>query len=83
MAVRVIFFGRLKDDLACTDIEIDWHGGSGHDLLAQLRSRSTSWSESLAEGKVFRLAINQQISKLDAVIQDKAEVAILPPVTGG
>jgi len=41
------------------------------------------WAEELDGSRAFRVAVNQDIVTLDAVLPDQAEVAIFPPVTGG
>jgi molybdopterin synthase sulfur carrier subunit len=37
----------------------------------------------LAEGKVLRCALNQHMVDENTALQDGAEVAFFPPVTGG
>ena len=58
-------------------------GATAADLVAQLQARGGVWAEELAAGRAFRVAVNQEIVALDAVLPDNAEVAIFPPVTGG
>lgn len=83
MSIRILYFGRLKDALGRGEETLDWAGGSSAGLLAALRGRGDDWAEALAEGKVFRLVVNQQVVRGEVVIPDGAEVGILPPVTGG
>lgn len=83
MSIHILYFGGLKDTLGRSSETLDWAGGSTATLLAQLRERGDDWAAALAEGKVFRLVINQQIVRGDIAIPDGAEVGILPPVTGG
>ncbi|ASK28365.1 MoaD/ThiS family protein [Neisseria chenwenguii] len=81
--ITILYFGVLKQSLQTEREQIEWTGGSGRDLLALLRARGADWEAALAEGKVFRLAINQQIAAWDETVPDGAEVGLLPPVTGG
>ena len=83
MSVRVLYFGRLKDAVGCSEEQLPWQGGSTATLLAQLRGRGESWAQALAEGQVFRLVVNQQVVRGEVDIPPGAEVGILPPVTGG
>ncbi|WP_374348199.1 molybdopterin converting factor subunit 1 [Chitinimonas sp.] len=53
------------------------------DLIAHLSSRGGVWASELAPGKVFRVALDQELADPSAPLRDGAEVAILPPVTGG
>ena len=52
-------------------------------LLAALRERGGSFAEELADGRAFRVAVNQDVVDLDHPVQAGDEVAIFPPVTGG
>jgi molybdopterin synthase sulfur carrier subunit len=53
------------------------------DLRVHLIERGNPWSEVLADGKVLRCALNQQMVDANTALQDGAEVAFFPPVTGG
>ncbi|MFZ4380154.1 MAG: molybdopterin converting factor subunit 1 [Polynucleobacter sp.] len=53
------------------------------DLRAHLIERGHPWSEVLAEGKVLRCALNQEMVKDATPLEEGAEVAFFPPVTGG
>ncbi|HLU80348.1 MAG TPA: MoaD/ThiS family protein, partial [Burkholderiaceae bacterium] len=63
--------------------QLAWSGGTTDDLLAELRRRGPDWDEALRPGRVFKLALNQQLLHAAAPVQAGDEVAILPPVTGG
>lgn len=83
MSITILYFGVLRDTLGRGEETLPWQGGSTGSLLAQLRGRGDDWAQALAEGKVFRLVVNQQIVRGEAEIPVGAEVGILPPVTGG
>lgn len=55
--------------------------------IAQLRvylaERGGVWAEVLAEGKVLRCALNHQMVDANTPLQEGAEIAFFPPVTGG
>ena len=53
------------------------------ELRVYLTQRGKPWSDVLAEGKVLRCALNQQMVDATAHLQEGAEVAFFPPVTGG
>jgi molybdopterin synthase sulfur carrier subunit len=52
-------------------------------LVDALRSRGQNWSEALAAGKRWRVAVNQDMASLESPVKAGDEVAIFPPVTGG
>ncbi|MEA5097483.1 MAG: molybdopterin converting factor subunit 1 [Burkholderiaceae bacterium] len=53
------------------------------DVRAWLVKRGGAWAETLADGKVLRMAYNHQMTHADTLISDGCEVAFFPPVTGG
>ena len=83
MKVRVLYFARLRERFGLAEENVDLAGATAADLVAQLQARGGAWAEELAAGRAFRVAVNQDIVALDAVLPEHAEVAIFPPVTGG
>jgi molybdopterin converting factor subunit 1 len=83
MTLRILYFARLRERFGVAEETLDFAGMAAADLVAQLRSRGGAWAEELGAGRAFRVAVNQDIVALDAVLPDGAEVAIFPPVTGG
>ena len=83
MKLRVLYFARLRERFGLAEESLEFGGTTAADLVAQLQARGGVWAEELAAGRPFRVAANQEIVALDAVLTDHAEVAIFPPVTGG
>ena len=83
MMLRVLYFARLRERFGLAEENVELAGTTVADLVAQLQARGGVWAEELAAGRAFRVAVNQEIVALDAVLPDNAEVAIFPPVTGG
>ncbi len=53
------------------------------ELRAFLRRRGGVWQQALAEGRALRVACNQRMADAATTLEDGAEVAFFPPVTGG
>jgi sulfur-carrier protein len=83
MKLHVLYFARLRERFGVAEEALDFTGVTAADLVAHLQTRGGVWAEELAAGRAFRVAINQEIVTLDAVLPDSAEVAVFPPVTGG
>lgn len=83
MTVRMLYFARLRECFGVAEETLDFAGNTVAGLIAQLQGRGGVWAEELGAGRAFRVAINQEIVGLDAMLPDGAEVAIFPPVTGG
>ena len=85
MKVRVLFFAALREQLGVASEEVDLPGETSTvaALRAQLAGRGGAWQSALAEKKLLRFAVNQDMAALAAAIQAGDEVAFFPPVTGG
>ena len=85
MKVRIFYFASLREKLGKDAEEIELPAGVATiaGLRSHLRSRGGAWAEALAEGKLLRAAVNQDMSQPTAAIKAGDEVAFFPPVTGG
>lgn len=81
--ITIVYFGPLKQLQPSGTETLAWGGGTTDDLLHALRQRGPGWAEALQPGRIFKLALNQQLLHTAAPIRDGDEIAILPPVTGG
>ncbi len=85
MKVKVLFFAALREQLGTAAEEIELPAGVGTvaELRAHLAARGGAWRSALADGKLLRVAVNQDMAALPAGIKAGDEVAFFPPVTGG
>ncbi len=80
--IKVVFFASLKEKLDCSGLNIDASEVADLDQLKQnLMAKSDIWQEALSN-KVL-IAVNQELVSSNIDLQDGAEVAFFPPVTGG
>jgi molybdopterin converting factor subunit 1 len=52
------------------------------DLLEIVKERAPSIKDIIKEGRGM-IAVNQEIARLDTVVKDGDEIALIPPVSGG
>lgn len=83
MKINVRYFARLRESFGTGAEEIELPAGTVTDLVALLRGRGRPWSEELDGSRAFRVAVNQDLAEPDTPLNDRDEVAIFPPVTGG
>ena len=82
--IKVLFFGRFRDDLGCSNLEVEAIELTiVDDLRAKLIKMHTSkWQKVLTATNVI-IAVNQKIVDAEYPVKDADEVAFYPPVTGG
>jgi len=85
MKVKVLYFAALREQLGTPAEEIELPTGVGTvaALRSHLRARGGAWELALADGKLVRAALNQDMAAPAAALKAGDEVAFFPPVTGG
>jgi molybdopterin synthase sulfur carrier subunit len=83
--VKVLYFAALREQLgtAGEDIELPAGVGTVAALRSHLMTRGGAWRQALAEGRLVRMAVNQDMAPPTAALKAGDEVAFFPPVTGG
>jgi molybdopterin synthase sulfur carrier subunit len=82
--IRLLFFARLREQLHCSDLEIQWQPelATVAALRQHLQTLQPGWKEVLAADNIL-CAVNQEQASDDTPVHAGAEVAFFPPVTGG
>jgi molybdopterin synthase sulfur carrier subunit len=83
--IRVFFFASLREQLGSAggDFELPDGVNTVDALRAHLRLRGPAWQAALADGRLVRAAVNQEMVGSAAKIAPGDEIAFFPPVTGG
>ena len=85
MQIELRFFASVREQLGVsqeTAVVPDTVRTLG-DVRSWLAQRGPVWSETLAQGRALRMALDHQILPADTALHDGCEVAFFPPVTGG
>ncbi|OFZ90678.1 MAG: molybdopterin converting factor subunit 1 [Betaproteobacteria bacterium RBG_16_66_20] len=85
MKVRVLYFASVREKLGrdAEELELPADVSTIAGLRTHLRARGGAWAEALAESRLLRTAVNQDMAPPAAAIKPGDEVAFFPPVTGG
>jgi sulfur-carrier protein len=83
MKVRVRYFASLREALGAQETADVSAGATVGDLRDVLAARGGRHAEVLARGRAVRCSLNQSLCDDAAVLDEGAEVAFFPPVTGG
>ncbi|MCX7672850.1 MAG: molybdopterin converting factor subunit 1 [Thiobacillaceae bacterium] len=85
MKLRILYFARLREALGVSaeEPELPVQVATVDALIGWLRARGGVWAVELAEGRAFRVAVNQEMAAPDTPLAAGDEVALFPPVTGG
>jgi len=83
--VKILYFASIREKLGKDAEELDLPAGVSTvaGLRSHLRARGGAWAEALADSRLLRTAVNQDMAQATAAIRPGDEVAFFPPVTGG
>ena len=85
MKVKLVFFAALREQLGTSAEEIDLPAGvtTVAGLRSHLVQRGGAWQSVLADKRLVRVAVNQDMAQAASALKPGDEIAFFPPVTGG
>lgn len=85
MKIQLKFFAGVREALGVADeaVQLPDSVVTVGDVRGWLRARGGAWAETLAEGRLLRMACNHQMTAAETRLTEGCEVAFFPPVTGG
>ena len=82
--MQVLYFSWLRERVGTGSEEIDpGDAATAGDLVRALVAREERYALAFEDISAVRVAIDQEMTDLDAPIAGAREVAFFPPVTGG
>jgi molybdopterin synthase sulfur carrier subunit len=85
MKIQLRFFASVREKLSISEelLALPEQVKTVGEVREFLIARGGVWAEVLAEGRALRMAYNLQMTTAETAIEEGAEVAFFPPVTGG
>lgn len=86
MKVTVKYFASIRESIGQGSEVLQTTATTLGQLRGELVARGGAYAECLDaafKGRTLRMAVNQDMSDDEAVLQEGCEVAFFPPVTGG
>ena len=84
MKITLRYFASVREQLGTAQESLELPGvATVGAVRAHLTARGGVWAEALGPDRAVRMAHQQVMCGPDTVVQDGAEVAFFPPVTGG
>ena len=83
MKVTVKYFASIREAIGVAAEVRETRASTLAGLRDELIALGGDYAESLARGKVVRLALDQLMVNESVALREGAEVAFFPPVTGG
>ena len=83
MKVEIRYFASIRDAVGVAAESVETRASTLAELRDELIARDAPHAQALARGRALRMALNQVMCRETASLQEGAEVAFFPPVTGG
>ena len=83
--MQLLYFGWVRIKMGKDRENMDLPDGVANvrDLIEALRDRGAEYEEALNDISMIRVAVNQELTDLDAAVANDDEIALFPPMTGG
>jgi len=76
---KVRYFALFREQAGCESETVDWPGGTAKELFQLMSSKHSALKTQAAA----LVAVNDEMSDWESVLEDGDEVLFFPPVAGG
>lgn len=83
MTIRVLYFAWLRERIGVPQEDIDTTAATVAELVDELSAREPRYAMAFSDMSAVRVALDQDLSEIDAPLAGVREVAFFPPMTGG
>ncbi len=83
MTLEVRYFAWLRERIGLPSETIETRAATVAELVDELRAREDRYALAFSDMASVRVAVDQELTGLDASLATAREVAFFPPMTGG
>lgn len=81
--IDVMYFAWLRERIGAPKEEIETSADTVAELVEELKTRSEAHALAFSDMSAVRVAVDQELTEMDAPLANVREVAFFPPMTGG
>ncbi len=81
--MQVLYFAWMRERIGVPKEEVETSAATVAELVEELKARNARYAAAFADMAAVRVAVDQELTALNASIKDAREVAFFPPMTGG
>ena len=81
--IDVLYFAWLRERIGLPKERLETNAATVAELVEELKAREERYAMAFADMASVRVAIDQELTTLDAPLAGAREVAFFPPMTGG
>lgn len=83
MSLEVLYFAWLRERIGLPRERVETEATDVAGLVEELRARDERYALAFSDMAAVRVAVDQELTGLDAPLKGAREVAFFPPMTGG
>ncbi|MHA1127646.1 MAG: molybdopterin converting factor subunit 1 [Alphaproteobacteria bacterium] len=81
--MQVLYFAWVRERIGVPREDVETSAATVADLVSELRGREERYDLAFSDMNSIRVALDQELSDLNASLVGVREVAFFPPMTGG
>jgi molybdopterin synthase sulfur carrier subunit len=81
--MQVLYFAWVRERIGVPREDVETSAKTVADLVAELRGREERYDLAFSDMSAIRVALDQELSDLEASLAGVREIAFFPPMTGG
>ncbi|MEO1536692.1 MAG: molybdopterin converting factor subunit 1 [Pseudomonadota bacterium] len=81
--IDVLYFAWLRERIGEPKEQVETEAATVADLVEELKARSAAHALAFSNMSAVRVAVDQDLTEMDAPLDGVREVAFFPPMTGG